>query len=125
MIAYASRTNNNKDIVKRVGIKSMELSSQTIVEEPYFLLTYTDGLGEIPSIVCEFLDYNDLNVSNLKGVIASGNYNFGHSLFCRSADLISEKYNVPVIRKIDLRGNSLDVKAIKDSYNKMIVGELS
>lgn len=124
MIVFTSRTGNNRDIVSKIsGIKILELNEQLVVTEPYFLLTYTDGLGEVPNKVWHFLHHDVSNVTNLRGVIASGNTNFGTDMFCKSADIISEKYNVPIIRKIELRGFYEDIKAIEESYKKLIVGD--
>lgn len=124
MIVYTSRTGNNKSIVDRLkGIETLELNENLVVEEPYFLLTYTDGLGEVPNKVWHFLNYDIKNIENLKGVIASGNTNFGTDMFCRSADIISQKYGVPVIRKIELRGFQEDIIAIEEKYKKIIKGD--
>lgn len=90
-----------------------------LIHEPYFIFTYTDGIGDVPNKVLRFLESNS---EWLKGVIASGNTNFGSS-FCKSADTIGKKYNVPIIRKIDLRGNSEDIKAIIDAHKIRIEGE--
>lgn len=125
MIVYASRTGNVEHIVGKLSkdIPTIKLETTLIVEEPYFLFTYTDGLGDIPNVVKSFLIFNELNRRNLKGVIASGNTNFGIENYCGSADKISERFNVPIIRKIDLRGNSDDVETIEKYYKNMIAGE--
>lgn len=100
----------------------MEITSSSVVNEPYFLLTYTDRLGEAPEVVRDFLKLES-NRENLKGVIASGNINFGHENFCGSAKEISQWLKVPIIRMIDLRGNQDDIAEISSSYRKMIAGE--
>lgn len=124
MIAYASRTGNNKDIVGRLSsIPTMEITSSSVINEPYFLLTYTDRLGEAPEVIRDFLKFHESNRENLKGVIASGNINFGHENFCGSAKEISQWLKVPIIRMIDLRGNQEDIAIISSSYIKMIAGE--
>ncbi len=125
MIVFASRTGNNRFIASKISenIKTVELQENLIVEEPYFLLTYTDGLGEVPSKVWHFLNFNEKNIYNCKGVIASGNTNFGQDKFCRSADIISETLNIPIIRKIELRGFNHDINVIEECYKKIIVGE--
>lgn len=120
MIVFASRTGNIRNIISKLpSIHSVELEDDMLISKPYFIFTYTDGLGDVPSKVLRFLDNNKLM---LKGVIASGNTNFG-STFCRAANTISLKYNVPIIRKIDLRGNSDDIKAIIDAHKIRIEGE--
>lgn len=128
MIVFASRTGNVRYIVRKLdkSIPTMEVieGAEQFISEPYLIFTYTDGLGEVPERVSKFLDIGD-NAKYLKGVIASGNTNFGHNVFCFSADVISEKYNVPIINKIELRGYDKDIKIIEEAYEKIIknVGE--
>lgn len=127
MIAYVSRTGNVKDIVGRLdkSIPTMELTSSSVVNEPYYLFTYTDMLGEAPEVVRQFLASHEDNRKNLRGVIASGNTNFGKQNFCGSATEISKALNVPIVRMIDLRGNQDDIAEISSSYIKLIAGEHS
>lgn len=128
MIVFASRTGNVRYIVRKLdkSIPTMEIieGAEQFISKPYLIFTYTDGLGEVPERVSKFLDIGD-NAKYLKGVIASGNTNFGHNVFCFSADVISEKYNVPIINKIELRGYDKDIKIIEEAYEKIIknVGE--
>lgn len=117
MIAYLSRTGNVKYIINKLNLPNVEITNDLILKEPFILFTYTDGLGEVPLKVENFLEKNH---QFLKGVIATGNTNFGHDLFCKSADIISEKYNVPIIRKIELRGFQYDYDAIIEAYHKII-----
>lgn len=124
MIVYASRTGNVRNIVGRLdsSIPTMELDSQEVTA-PYFLFTYTDGLGGIPKEVNDFLLSSEVNRKYLRGVIASGNTNFGIENYCGSAIKISRWLDVPIIRQIDLRGNKDDIATINKSYNTMIAGE--
>lgn len=117
MIVYASRTGNVRNVVSRLeNIKCVDLSEIGVVNSPYFIFTYTDGIGLIPSKVEEFLDNNK---KYIKGVIATGNTNFGKS-FCLCADKISEKYKVPIIAKLELRGSKKDLEVIERSYDEII-----
>ena len=56
-----------------------------MIEEPFLLLTYTDGLGEVPPIVQRFMDKNG---EYCRGVAVSGNRNFGHHNFGRAGDTV-------------------------------------
>jgi protein involved in ribonucleotide reduction len=114
MIVYASRTGNVRYIVDKLDLPNSEIIEGLVVQSPYFLFTYTDGLGDIPKKVEEFLSVKD-NQVNLKGIIVSGNINFGDS-FCKPAELISKKFNVPIIRKIDLRGTNDDIQEIRKQF---------
>lgn len=123
MIVFASRTGNVRDIVGRLGdLPTMEITeSPIVINEPYFLATYTDNLGQAPQIVKDFLNHSEVNRDNLKGVVASGNTNFGNTHYCGSAVEISRWTGVPIIRMIDLRGNQDDIATIVSSYKTMII----
>lgn len=122
MIVFTSRTGNVRHIVNSLKLPSLEINQDLVMSEPYLLFTYTDGLGDTPKQVVNFLQ-NETNQEYIKGVIVSGNVNFG-SYFCKPADVISNNLNVPVIRRIDLRGTNEDVLAIQTEYKKLIVGDL-
>lgn len=117
MIAYASRTGNVRYIVNQLGLPSIEIFDGLIMKQPFLLMTYTDGLGEVPQIVERFLEQN---ARFCKGVAASGNSNFGHDYFCRCADVISGKYGIPIVQKMELRGFPKNYEAILDFYRKNI-----
>lgn len=116
MIVFASRTGNVEYIVNQLGLPSIKITKDLIMNEPFIIFTYTDKLGEVPDVVSEFLKENHVRC---KGVIASGNSNFGHHLFCKSGDTIAEQYDVPLICKIDLRGRKKDFQTIQKFYEVM------
>lgn len=122
MLAFVSRTGNVRHIVGKLEvIPTMEITNSSVeINEPYFLMMYTDNLGEAPQIIRDFLNYSEVNRKNLKGVISSGNTNFGKS-YCGSAVEISQWLRVPIVRMIDLRGNQDDIATIIQSYKTMII----
>lgn len=122
MIAFASRTGNVRYIVNKLGLPYVEITKGLTIQEPFLLFTYTDGLGSVPAIVEEFIKEN---YTNCKGVIASGNSNFGHHVFCQSANKISKQFGIPIVRKIELRGFPKDYEAIIDYYNHTVRSEVS
>ncbi|MGG2053840.1 class Ib ribonucleoside-diphosphate reductase assembly flavoprotein NrdI [Lysinibacillus pakistanensis] len=118
MIIYASRTGNVRNVVSKLKGKSMELSEELQLSEPYLLITYTDGLGDIPAKVARFLEQNG---NYCKGVVVSGNSNFGHTVFGAAGEKIAAKYHVPLVRKLDLRGNQTDYDAIQTFYEMRVI----
>lgn len=120
MIVYASRTGNVKYIVDKLKLPSVNIKDVDMINENFILFTYTDGLGLVPPLVEEFLL---LNHSKCVGVIASGNKNFGNNNFCGSADKINHKYGIPIIRKLDLRGQPSDYEYIIEHYNLLFGGD--
>lgn len=112
MIAYLSRTGNVKHIVYQLNLPSIEITDGLLIQEPFVVCTYTDGLGDVPVKVEQFMERN---YTNCIGVIASGNRNFGLK-FAFAADVLATRYNIPIIAKLDLRGQSSDFENINNFF---------
>ena len=106
LIVYASKTGNVKRFVVKTGLNARFIEDGDIVSEPFVLITYTAGFGSVPPEVDKFLEKNQ---SNLVAVTSSGNRNWGSELFARSGDIVSQKYNVPLISKFEMSGTKGDV----------------
>lgn len=78
----------------------------------YILITPTFGFGEVPVAVSKFLKEN---YKHLKGVVGSGNRNWGER-FANAAEIISSKYSIPLLMKIELHGNKKDISEFKKIY---------
>ena len=120
MIYYASRTGNVRKIIGRLALPNKEIQAGVHVSEPFLLFTYTDGLGAVPELVKAFMSQHH---KQCKGIIASGNSNFGINNFCGAADKLSRHYGIPIVRKIELYGFSGDDEAIKIYYEQVINSE--
>lgn len=114
MIAYTSRTGNVRFIVSKLKADAIEITENLIMGRPFLLLTYTDGMGNIPTIVQAFLTYN---AALCIGVVVSGNSNFG-PLYGAAGDKIEAMYHIPLVRKLDLRGYQADYEVIQQFYEK-------
>ncbi|MBB6444443.1 class Ib ribonucleoside-diphosphate reductase assembly flavoprotein NrdI [Bacillus benzoevorans] len=119
MIVYASRTGNVRYIASKLKAKYIEVSEDLMMNKSYLLITYTDGLGDIPAKVVRFLEQN---AQFCKGVVVSGNSNFGHTVFGGAGDKIAAMYHIPLVRKLDLRGNKADYEAIQTFYETRVTG---
>jgi protein involved in ribonucleotide reduction len=97
------------------GINKVKIIDDLAVSEPYLLITFTTGMGMVPNTTVIFLDKN---FTYLRGVIASGNRAWG-SNYAKAADMIVTKYNVPLIHKFELSGNSLDIEIVKAEVKKL------
>lgn len=106
LIVYDSKTGNVKRFVNKLDMPAVSIEERQVVNEPYVLVTYTTGFGQVPEKVKSFLSRNN---KMLKGVSASGNRNWGPG-FAKSADTISEMYGVPVISKFELSGTAHDMQ---------------
>lgn len=119
MIVYASRTGNVRSIVtEKLDLPYAVITPDLIMNEPFVLFTYTDGLGQAPQKVVDFMIHNN-NYAFCKGVVASGNTNFGVN-FCKSADAISQAFNVPILGKLDLRGQQVQLEEITQKYHEIM-----
>ena len=110
IIVYDSKTGNVERFIKKLSsdIRTVKITEGLRVTEPFILITYTTGFGATPSSTEEFLVNNN---SQLKGVCASGNRNWG-SKFGKSADNISQTYKIPIVHKFELSGLPTDVEKI-------------
>ncbi|CAM4518001.1 MULTISPECIES: class Ib ribonucleoside-diphosphate reductase assembly flavoprotein NrdI [Paenibacillus] len=115
LIAYDSKTGNVRRFINKLKLPAVQIEEHMTIDEPYVLVTYTTGFGQIPEKVSSFLERNH---SRLKGIAASGNKNWGE-LYAHSADLIAERYNVPVVGKFELSGTFGDVERIKQEVNRV------
>lgn len=119
MIVFTSRTGNVRNIVtEKLDLPHIELSEDLTINQPFVLFTYTDGLGKAPQKVIDFLN-RDAQYRYCKGVVSSGNVNFGAN-FCKSADVISEMFDIPILGKLDLRGQQYQLDEITEKYNKIM-----
>ncbi|MDN4495260.1 class Ib ribonucleoside-diphosphate reductase assembly flavoprotein NrdI [Ureibacillus aquaedulcis] len=119
MIAYASRTGNVRYVVSKLQGDAIEIEEGLQLDKPYLLITYTDGLGDIPMKVAHFLEENS---ALCKGVVVSGNSNFGNHVFGGAGDKIASRYQIPLVRKLDLRGYGGDYEAIQQFYEERVIG---
>lgn len=109
LIAYDSKTGNVRRFVNKLNMRVIQIEEDLILNEPFVLITYTTGFGQVPQKVMKFLEKNH---KYLRGVAASGNRNWG-DMFAKSADIISVKYMIPIVTKFELSGTELDVQNFK------------
>lgn len=108
--AYASRTGNVESIVSQLGLDALFIQSgDETMDEPFILLTYTDGYGDVPMEVEAFLLANG---QNLKGVIVSGDTSYGEA-YCQAGDKIADEYGVECLYKVENAGEASDIEAIQ------------
>lgn len=91
-------------------------SAPLVVHEPFVIVVPTYGGGDIskalPPQVRRFLNDRG-NRRLLRGVIASGNTNFGDA-FCAAGDVIAEKCHVPFLYSFELTGTPEDMRKVRE-----------
>lgn len=125
-LAYFSSGSGNTDrFVNRLGLPATRLPLRATdtppeMAEPFVLIcpTYADGEGRgaVAKPVIRFLNI-EKNRTLLRGVIASGNRNFGET-FALAGQVIAAKCNVPVLYRFELAGTETDIARIRDGLTK-------
>lgn len=125
IVYYSSASGNTKRFVEQLGMPAIRLPIEADeglpeIEKPFVLIcpTYADGEGRgaVPKSVIRILN-NPNNRSLIKGVIASGNRNFG-TLFARGGAIVAEKCNVPLLYRFELSGTQNDVEIVRDGLKQ-------
>ncbi|MGQ4513171.1 class Ib ribonucleoside-diphosphate reductase assembly flavoprotein NrdI [Streptomyces sp. DW26H14] len=126
LVYFSSVSENTKRFVERLGLPATRVplyphrEGMPIVTEPYVLVVPTYGGGEragaVPKQVIRFLNI-EANRALLRGVIASGNTNFGAD-YCLAGRVISAKCGVPELYRFELLGTERDVRAVREGLEK-------
>lgn len=126
LVYFSSTTRNTERFVAKLGLRSARIpllrdEEPLRVDEPFVLVCPTYGGGAsisgdlsrpVPKQVIRFLN-DEHNRSLIRGVIASGNLNFGED-FGRAGDGISAKCRVPYLYRFELMGNEEDVVRVRE-----------
>lgn len=109
---YASRMGKVETLANNVTKDSIKITTgKEIANEPFLLLTYTDGNGIVPQVVVDFLTNNK---DMIKAVVAFGSMARHADTYCFAGDIIANEYNVPCILKVDGAGTDSDINFIKN-----------
>jgi protein involved in ribonucleotide reduction len=124
LVHFSSVSNTTQRFVDRLGIASTRIPVQWCdgfrVDTPFVLVTPTYGGSgclkdvnrSVPKQVVKFL--NDVhNRKNIRGVIASGDTNFG-STYCAAGSVIARKCGVPFLYRFELIGTPDDLRNVRD-----------
>ena len=124
LVYFSTRSENTRRFVEKLGVPAARIplrSDEALkAAEPFVLVVPTycgdDGKGAVPKPVIRFLNDAE-NRSNLRGVIAAGNSNFG-ATFGIAGDVISAKCGVPYLYRFELLGTAEDVANVKDGLER-------
>ena len=125
LIFYSSASGNTLRFIQKLGLAAQRIpiSPDDPMPEPkgpYVLIcpTYADGQGRgaVAKQVIHFLNNSDRRAL-LRGVIASGNRNFGTTYAC-AGKVIADKCNVPVLYRFELAGIETDFVRVRAGLEK-------
>ncbi|QXN70013.1 hypothetical protein U9I18_000124 [Bacillus phage KKP_4048] len=119
LITYESLTGNVRRFVTKLkklhNVEVKEIHEGLEVNEPFVHITYTVGFGQVPPKTSKFIENNK---KYLKGVVSSGNRNWGE-FFGAAGDKLSSLYNVPLLLKIELSGTPTDIERFMQEVEKI------
>ncbi len=124
LVYFSSSSENTLRFVERLGFPALRIplnvKQRLEVTEPYILIVPSYGgggiAGAVPAQVIRFLN-SPANRALLRGVIASGNRNFGEG-FCRAGDIIAQKCQVPYLYRFELLGTEQDIENVRKGVNE-------
>lgn len=125
VVYFSSVTENTKRFAERLGFPTSRIPLRPAdeplqVEDDYVLIVPTYGGGNIkgavPKQVIKFLN-DPTNRSHCRGVISSGNTNFGKA-YCIAGDIIAQKLGVPHLYKFELLGTAEDVQRVQEGLKE-------
>lgn len=118
IVVYDSLTGCTKKFALEVDPKAIDIKDIKEVEDDVLLCTRNTNFGEVTK---EAKDFLDKYAHKVRGVIVSGNKNWG-SLYGKAAEVIKENYNVPVFLVIELSGSKEDrektIEFLERNYGK-------
>lgn len=121
IVYFSSVSENTKRFVDKLELPSDRIplrktDGSLLVSEPFVLILPTYGGGNekanVPKQVIKFLNVEG-NRDRMVAVVGTGNTNF-HDTYCRAADIVAYKCDVPVIGRVELLGTPEDVEEIKE-----------
>ena len=121
LVYFSSTSENTHRFVSKLGFPTARIPLRRTdppltVDEEYVLVVPTYGggsvKGAVPKQVIAFLNNPD-NRALCRGVIASGNTNFGQA-YCLAGDIIASKLGVPFLYRYELLGTPTDVSRVKE-----------
>lgn len=106
LVVYDSLMGKTEKFVRKAGFPNIKISPELKVTEPFVLVTYTSGRGEVPETTTKFLEKNH---THLLAVACSGHRNWGVNNFCKAGDTLASLYKIPLILKFEMVGSKKDV----------------
>lgn len=125
VVYFSSATGNTRRFIEKLGFPAARIPLRA--EDPFLSVDYDYVLiiptygggnrkGAVPKQVIKFLN-DPTNRSHCRGVISSGNTNFG-AAYCLAGDIIAAKLGVPHMYKFELLGTSEDVSRVQNGLEE-------
>lgn len=126
VVYFSSASNNTARFVEHCDFETNGIHTARIplrpkdpeltIDEPFILIAPTYGGGDptkaVPQQVKKFLN-NPANRRWIRGVIATGNTNFGEA-YAAAGPIIARKCHVPLMYRFELMGTATDVTTVRN-----------
>lgn len=117
VVAFDSRTGNVEWFARQLGLPVKPVGEfEGECNQAVFLVTHTFGRGGVPKATQTFLNRY---AGNTIGVCVSGDRRWGQ-LFGLAGNKIQLEYDIPLVRKIDLRGYPADIDFVSSWIKKQV-----
>lgn len=123
-IVYYSQTGQTRKFVNKINaIEKIEITPDDFeieMTDPYILVMPSYETNVHPIVIdtaADFLETAD-NVKYCKGLFGGGNRNFAE-LFCITAKMLSEEYEIPLLHTFEFQGTDSDIKKMEEELLKI------
>jgi protein involved in ribonucleotide reduction len=126
LIYFSSVSENTKRFMDKLALEALRIPLRPKIDgmirvyQPYVLIVPSYGGGDeggaLPRQVASFLN-DPQNRSLIRGVITSGNTNFGKD-YCIAGKIISQKCRVPELYRFELLGTPRDIAKVREGLAK-------
>lgn len=124
LVYFSSSSENTQRFIERLGLPAIRIPlnerERIQVNDPFILVVPSYGgggtAGAVPRQVIRFLN-DPHNRALIRGVIASGNRNFGEA-FGRAGDVIAQKCRVPYLYRFELMGTPRDIDNVRKGVSE-------
>lgn len=126
IVYFSNYSGNTKRFIEKLAIEAQripikESDGPLLVTNEYVLFVPTYGGGNenqtVPRQVIKFLNAPE-NRDLIRGVVGFGNTNFG-THYCRAAEIVSAKLDVPLLARVEIFGTSDDVINVTERMEQL------
>lgn len=126
IIYFSNYSGNTKRFVEKLAFEAhripiKEEDGPLLATKEFVLFVPTYGGGNenqtVPRQVVKFLNAPE-NRNLIRGVVGLGNTNFG-THYCRAAEIVSTKLEVPLLARVEIFGTSDDVNTVTQRMEQL------
>lgn len=98
--------------------KNFTVAEEFVLVVPTYLGGGEDKEPKVRPQIVQFLN-NESNRQKLRGVVGSGNTNYGE-FYCKSARIVASKCQVPLLHTFEISGTPEDVEDIEKKVSSLV-----